>query len=108
MLTESLSMPECREADVPGDQLESQPQLLFLDVWFCGVQLSEFPPRLLIGFEMETISSIAEVVLCGSAFEFTAFAVSLWSYSSREDTVAPSSLCIRHCKVNEFRHCFCL
>lgn len=43
MVSESLSMPECREADVLDDQLEPQPQLVFLDVWFCGVQLSEFP-----------------------------------------------------------------
>lgn len=34
--------------------------LLFLDAQLCGVLLSEFPPRQLSSFEMETRSSIVE------------------------------------------------
>lgn len=56
-----------------------------LVLWCPTVRVS---PRLLIGFEMETISSIAEVVCCVVGFclrVFTAFAVSLGA--NRKDVV---------------------
>lgn len=65
MVSECLSMPGSREADVLGDHVEFQPQLRLpgcLGLWCPPVRVSL---RLLIGFEMETISSKAEVVLCG-------------------------------------------